>query len=54
MIILKTLLHLAIWPGNRFCQAIGASPSDDSGMLRGFINSIFWGAVMAIIMINLL
>ncbi len=54
MTILKFLLNIAIWPGNRFCESVGASPQDDSGMLRGFVNSIVWGAVAAITMINLL
>ncbi len=52
MAILKLILALAIMPGDRFCAMVGASPQDDSGMLRGFINSIFWGAVLAIILFN--
>ncbi len=54
MTILRTLLMAFIWPGDRFCQQIGASPSEDSGMLRGFINSIVWGGVISIILWNVL
>ena len=52
MAVLKFLLAIAIMPGDRFCAMVGASPQDDSGMLRGFINSIFWGVVFAIILFN--
>ena len=54
MAILKTLLDIFLWPGNTFCAGIGASPQDDSGMLRGFINSIAWGIVAVIIMVLVL
>ena len=51
MLILRTLLMVFIWPGDRFCERLGASPMEDSGMLRGFINSIAWGIVVVLIMV---
>lgn len=48
MAVLHTLLHAFIWPGDRFCAWVGTDPMLDSGMLRGFINSIVWGLAMAI------
>jgi len=52
MTFLKLFLSIAILPGDYFCALVGASPKDDSGMLRGFINSIFWGAVMVVVIFN--
>ena len=54
MLILRTLLMVFIWPGDRFCERLGASPMEDSGMLRGFINSIVWGGVISIVLWNVL
>ena len=54
MAILRTLLMVFIWPGNRFCERLGTSPHDDSGMLRGFINSIVWGGVISVVLWNVL
>ena len=54
MKFLETLLKVFIWPGDRFCAQIGSSPSEDSGMLRGFINSIVWGIVISILLWNIL
>ena len=48
MPILMSLVTVLIWPGDRFCALVGSSPSEDLGMLRGFINSIVWGIVAAI------
>jgi len=54
MSALTRTLHLFLWPGNRFCGLIGSSPAEDSGMLRGFINSIVWGLIAAILIWKLL
>lgn len=40
---LKILIAIIIWPGDRFCAAVGQDPADDNGMLRGFVNNIAWG-----------
>ncbi|WP_340107710.1 hypothetical protein [Pikeienuella sp. HZG-20] len=43
---LRLLLGIVLWPGNRFCAMVGQDVREDSGMLRGFINNLFWGAVI--------
>lgn len=43
MKILKKIIAIIIWPGDRFCEAVGQDPVDDNGMLRGFVNNIAWG-----------
>ena len=50
MTTLHALLNIILWPGDRFCAQIGASPQQDSGMLRGFVNSIVWGLVTVIVL----
>ena len=50
MHILSLALNVFLWPGNRFCESMDVSPKDDSGMLRGFINSLVWGIVLVIIL----
>lgn len=54
MAFLKTLLMIFIWPGDRFCAQIGASPNEDSGMLRGFINSVVWGGLISILLFQVM
>ena len=48
--IFRRLLDVILWPGNRFCAEIGTSPREDSGMFRGFVNSIVWGIVAAVVL----
>lgn len=43
MKLLNLLLKIIIWPGDRFCAAVGQDPKEDNGMLRGFINNLAWG-----------
>lgn len=50
MAILRTLLSILIWPGNRFCEIVGQDPYEDNGMLRGFVNNIAWGFVAVVIL----
>ncbi len=54
MSTLTKLLDAFLWPGTRFCALVGSSPTDDSGMLRGFINSIVWGLVAAMVVLTYL
>ncbi len=51
MPILLTALNTFLWPGNRYCARMGDSPSEDSGMLLGFINSVVWGSVLGIVLV---
>lgn len=50
MPLLMNVLNILLWPGDRFCAQIGTSAQDDSGMLRGFINSVVWGLVTVIVL----
>ena len=51
MTALNMMLQTFLWPGDRFCAWIEQNPKVDSGMLRGFINSIVWGIVVVLIML---
>lgn len=53
MAVLQTALNVFLWPGNRFCAWLDTSPADDSGMLRGFINSVVWGVIVAIVLLEI-
>ncbi|MEX2518235.1 MAG: hypothetical protein WD969_02750 [Paracoccaceae bacterium] len=46
MRLIKYPLKLFLWPGNWFCAAVGQDTREDNGMLRGFINNIFWGVLI--------
>ena len=51
MTALNAVLQTLLWPGNLFCAWVDQDPRQDSGMLRGFINSIAWGLVVVLIMV---
>lgn len=54
MKLLKLLVAIIIWPGDKFCAAVGQDPAEDNGMLRGFINNLAWGIpIVALIWITL-
>lgn len=50
MAILRKLLSILIWRGNRFSQIVGQDPYEDNGMLRGFVNNLAWGLIAMIIL----
>lgn len=50
MPLLIALLTVFLWPGNAMCAAMGTTPAEDSGMLRGFMNSLVWGIVAVIVL----
>ena len=45
MFILTKLTQLLLLPGTIVLGLIGVSVEEDSGVLRSFINSIFWGVI---------
>ena len=51
MRILKPFLAVILLPGDQFCRMTGQDPREDSGMLRGFVNNIVWGAVAVICLV---
>ncbi|MEM7267867.1 MAG: hypothetical protein AAF401_01300 [Pseudomonadota bacterium] len=51
MAALRLLIAIIIWPGDRFCEAVGQDPYEDNGMLRGFVNNIAWGVVAVLVIV---
>ena len=45
MRITKALLGLFFLPGNIVLSGLGISVKEDSGILRSFVNSCFWGGI---------
>jgi hypothetical protein len=50
MPVVRAVGAFVLWPGNTVCRIVGQDPMMDSGMLRGFINSIAWGLVAVIVL----
>jgi hypothetical protein len=51
MPIVRAVGAFLSWPGNTICRIVGQDPMQDSGMLRGFANSIAWGLVAVIVLV---
>ncbi|MEE9314355.1 MAG: hypothetical protein V3V02_06880 [Rhizobiaceae bacterium] len=43
---MKFLTSILLFPGNIVLKMIGISVAEDSGIIRSFINSVFWGAII--------
>ena len=43
--LLRVIGTAFLWPGDVVRRALGLSEEQDSGVLRSFINSVFWGCV---------
>ncbi len=54
MIIIKMLLAVLFLPGNIVLKMIGVTVAEDSGIVRSFINSIFWGTLILLVVLNYL
>jgi len=52
MKIIKLLTTLLFLPGTLVLNRLGISIEEDSGVIRSFINSSFWGAVALGIALN--
>ena len=50
MLFVRVVVAFLLWPGNAVCRVVGQGPMLDSGMLRGFANSIAWGVVAVIVL----
>ena len=50
MPVVRTVGAFVLWPGNTVCRIVGQDPMKDSGMLRGFVNSIAWGVIAVIVL----
>ncbi len=47
MPIVRFLVYLLLLPGDIIRRKIGMSVEEDGGILRSFINSSVWGAILA-------
>ncbi|MEP1209296.1 MAG: hypothetical protein ABJM29_05640 [Rhizobiaceae bacterium] len=52
MPLLNGLLNLFFLPGNVVLRSLGISVEEDSGIIRSFVNSSFWGAITLAIVLN--
>lgn len=50
MLVVRAVVAFLLWPGNTICRVVGQDPMLDSGMLRGFANSIAWGMIAVIVL----
>ncbi len=48
MAILKFALFIFFWPGDFVSRKMGTTAEEDGGVLRSFVNMIFWGALFLI------
>lgn len=46
MALLNTLLAILFFPGTLILKLFGITVEQDEGIMRSFINSIFWGALI--------
>ncbi len=53
MSILSTMTNLLFLPGTMVLSMLGVTVEEDSGILRSFINSVFWGTVVLLIALAL-
>ena len=49
MAVLRFIGQIFLWPGDVVRRALGINLEQDSGVLRSFINSVFWGVVALLI-----
>lgn len=49
MAFLRGILALFLLPGNIVIRAIGITVEEDGGIIRSFINMMFWGILMFLI-----
>ncbi len=49
MAILKFALYIFFLPGDYLSKKMGATLEKDGGVLRSFINMIFWGSIFLIL-----
>ena len=49
MKLLRPVLSLLFLPGNLVLHSLGISVEEDSGVLRSFVNSCFWGLIALLI-----
>jgi len=45
MAILRMLWTIFVWPGDSVRRWLGMTEEQDGGLVRAFVNQVFWGAV---------
>ena len=49
MAIIRALTNFMFLPGTIVLSMLGITVEEDSGILRSFINSVFWGVIVLLI-----
>lgn len=49
MATMRMLTNLLFLPGTMVLAMLGVTVEEDSGILRSFINSVFWGIIILLI-----
>ena len=52
MFILHGMTYLFLLPGDIVLKLMKITPDEDGGILRSFINMIFWGVAMSVFAIK--
>jgi len=54
MFILRTMAKIFLLPGTLVINAANVSVEQDGGILRSFVNMIFWGIISVFIMLPIM
>jgi len=46
MILLRGIAAIFLFPGTLLINALGVTVEQDGGVLRSFVNMVFWGIVL--------
>ena len=49
MPILKILETIFFWPGDAVRRWLGITVEHDGGLIRSFVNQVFWGTVLVVV-----
>lgn len=49
MPILKILETIFFWPGDAVRRWLGITVEQDGGLIRSFVNQVFWGTVLVVV-----
>lgn len=42
-------MNWLLWPGERVCDLVGLTDPDDRQVLRLFVNTVAWGAIVVVV-----
>lgn len=49
MTIIRMFVTILLWPGDAVRRRLGISVEQDGGLIRSFVNQVFWGTVLVVI-----